>query len=102
MPVQIADLLAHEAWRRVSEAYKDTPRPIRKSFARMLVNERVEVQFLTEEDAKASAIIQRELLSRFPNGLVPPDPPPSAGDAPATLNASVAQSALVSWANPEG
>lgn len=98
IPVQIADLLAHEVWRRVSEVFKDNPRPIRKSFARMLVNERIEVQMLTEETAKETAELLRGRLAKYPDGLVPPSPAGPPSSAALTVAASVATSALVSWA----
>jgi hypothetical protein len=93
VPVQIADLLAHEAWRRLKTALGEESYPLRKSFERMLVNERIEVQVLTPEDAQKNAAMFNDLIERFPNGLVPDLRPLERP------RASVAESAAVSWAH---
>jgi hypothetical protein len=70
-PVQIADLLAHEAWRRAKEVLSDKPRDIRKSFKRMLMGGKVELQFMQRADIERNAAVVRDLLARYPKGLVP-------------------------------
>ena len=51
-PIQMADLLAHEAWRRVTDHVRQTGRPQRKSLGAMLVGQHVAIEFATEESCK--------------------------------------------------
>lgn len=73
IPLQIADLLAHEAWRRVKEVQAENPRPIRKSLDRMLVGGRIDVRWHGREHCVDSAKRIREVLVLYPNGLAPAD-----------------------------
>ena len=70
--LQIADLLAHEGWRRAKEILADKPRDLRKSFRRMMMRERVELQWQGEEHCPDMARLIRETLKKFPNGLTGP------------------------------
>lgn len=72
-PAQIADLLAHEAWRRGKEVLSENPREIRKSFARMLADQHVELRWRGREHCTELARQTEDMLTRYPNGLVPPD-----------------------------
>ena len=60
VPLQMADLLAHETWSRAKEAQSPNPRAIRKSFERVLVNGHIEMRPHGREhcieNAKCSAI----------------------------------------------
>jgi hypothetical protein len=70
-PVEIADWLAHEAWRRAKEVLSNTPRDIRKNFQRMLMGGKVELQLIRLADIERNAAVVRDLLARFPKDLVP-------------------------------
>lgn len=73
LPLQMADLLAHEAWRRVHHLLEQKPRPVRKSFERMLVGDNISVRWHGREKAEENAQQVRDLLTRYPDGLSPPD-----------------------------
>jgi hypothetical protein len=51
-PVQVADLLAHEAWRHATEVIEPTGRAKRKSFAAMLEGQKVQFTFATEQTCR--------------------------------------------------
>lgn len=73
IPLQIADLLAHETWRRASSVATNPDATVRQSFQRMLEKERIELRFLTRADAVTNAEKVRDVLARYPNGLQPAD-----------------------------
>jgi hypothetical protein len=76
IPVQMGDLLAHEAWRRTKQAwYSATPERLRRSFETMLGDGRIQLDVLGREECLRSASQVRDLLARFPDGLVPADIP---------------------------
>ncbi len=70
---QIADLLAHEVWRRVKEELAENPRPLRESFKRMIAGGRVEVRWLDRPGCERNARYARDLLRRYPDGQIPPE-----------------------------
>jgi len=70
VPLQIADLLAHEAWRRLKEHLTPTGRPMRKSLERMIVGEHIEVEALGYPEAKMNAEVFRNWLKIRPDGLI--------------------------------
>jgi hypothetical protein len=72
VPMQIADLLAHEGWRRVQAVVDQTGRRVRKSLSRMMLRERVEIHLLGEKDATENAERFRRILLSHPNGLQTP------------------------------
>lgn len=72
VPLQIADLLAHEAWRRVKAIMADPAAKLRKSFERMLIHGDIEVGLLDEASCNKNAEMVRDVLVHFPNGLAPP------------------------------
>ncbi|MBK8060521.1 MAG: hypothetical protein IPK33_22315 [Gemmatimonadetes bacterium] len=73
IPCQLADLLAHEAWRRGSGLLQRSDRAIRKSLQRMLERERLEMRLLTRANAEENARLVRDVLASYPDGLRPPD-----------------------------
>jgi hypothetical protein len=75
VPCQMADLLAHESWRRGSAILQESDREIRKSLKRMLQREHIDLRLFNWEHAKLNASLVREGLAKYPNGLMPPDTP---------------------------
>lgn len=71
LPVQMGDLLAHEAWRRTKQVWADETAAPRKSFQAMLGDGRVVLNVLDREHCERNAIQVRDILDRFPDGLVP-------------------------------
>jgi hypothetical protein len=73
VPLQMADLLAHETWRRTKQVRSDPSAPLRKSFERMLGDGKVSLLHHDRDHCAKNATMIRDLLSRYPNGLVPPE-----------------------------
>lgn len=72
-PLQIADLLAHEAWRRATTLLTGEMRDPRKPFVQLVGDFRsVDLQIIGEADAKKSAADVVEFLKARPSGLVGP------------------------------
>jgi hypothetical protein len=69
--VQMADLLAHETWRRTNHLRTDPNARLRKSFERMLGDGTISLRHHDREHCVKNATIIRDLLTRYPNGLVP-------------------------------
>jgi hypothetical protein len=64
LPLQAADLLAHESWRRVCDYLQPTGRPKRKSFQRLLEQDYVDIRLTSEADiVRAAPNIERYLQS---------------------------------------
>lgn len=61
LPLQAADLLAHETWRHIKERINPTGRPLRKSFQRLLRGERISINMGTREQFLACL----EFIKRF-------------------------------------
>lgn len=53
LPLQAADLLAHESWRRMKEYIKPSGRLVRKSMQRLLKHSGIEMRMFTEADIAA-------------------------------------------------
>lgn len=79
LPLQMADLLAHETWRRTRHVANDPATPLRKSFERMLGDGQISLKMLDRAYCAKNATIVRDLLARYPDGLVPPE---DSRDAP--------------------
>lgn len=73
VPLQMADLLAHETWRRTKQFDADSSAPLRKSFERMLGDGKISLRKHDREHCLKNAALVRKLLDRYPNGLFPPD-----------------------------
>ena len=58
LPLQAADLLAHESWRHLKEAVRPTGRPMRKSMQRLLKNGGVQIHLLPR-DAYDAELLER-------------------------------------------
>lgn len=71
VPLQMGDLLAHEAWRRTKEVWSPKPRAIRKSFERMLSDGSIQLNAHDRNHCIKNAVAVRNLLARYPNGLAP-------------------------------
>lgn len=71
LPLQAADLLAHECWRHLGNSLQKTGRARRKSLKRLLRRERV--NFAVADEATLGPIIPkiRDFLSERPDGLGP-------------------------------
>lgn len=72
-PLQMADLLAHEGWRRAKEVESKNPRALRKSFLRMLGDGKVELRWHGLSHCQTNAANIRAALAQYPDGLMPPD-----------------------------
>ena len=53
-PLQAADLLVHEAWRRITEVAEPTGREIRKSMLALLRGEKLDVTYAGDQDLRRS------------------------------------------------
>lgn len=73
VPLQMADLLAHETWRRTKQIRDDPAAPLRKSFERMLGDGRISLRHHDRGHCVENAAIVRDRLTRYPNGLAPPE-----------------------------
>jgi hypothetical protein len=73
VPLLMADLLAHETWRRIKDVWSPSPRPIRKSFERMIGDGRIQFRYHDRPNLIKCAETVRDILSRYPDGLVPPE-----------------------------
>lgn len=71
LPLQIADLLAHEGWRREKENRSLSPRRYRKSFLRMIGGGKVMLRSYDEASLKRNAKTLGDLIARYPDGRVP-------------------------------
>ncbi len=60
-PLQVADLLAYESWKRLTDIFNETGRDKRRSLQRMLEKESIEIKYLAEEELQ---IIAQALLRR--------------------------------------
>jgi hypothetical protein len=70
LPLQGADLLAHECWRYVNESLNPTGRPKpRKSLKRLLQGHRVRLQTASFESLKPTIPALREYLRQHPSGV---------------------------------
>lgn len=58
LPLQAADLLAHESWRHLKEAVRPTGRPMRKSMQRLLKNGGVQIHLLPRDAYDAELLEQ--------------------------------------------
>ncbi len=65
-PLQAADLLAHEAWRRITEVAQPTGREIRKSMRALLRGDRLDVTYAGDEDLRKSLPALVQFLRRHP------------------------------------
>lgn len=72
-PIEMADLAAHEGWRRTKEIWSHTPRALRKSFKEMLGDGQFELNGHGLREAAINAERIRDLRRMFPDGLIPPD-----------------------------
>jgi hypothetical protein len=72
VPLQMADLLAHETWRRTKEVWSANPRPLRKSFERMIADGQIQLDAMDRADCIRNAMAVRDLVARYPDGLIPP------------------------------
>jgi hypothetical protein len=70
-PLQMADLLAHETWRRTKEIWSPSPRPLRKSFERMIADGQIQLDAMDRESCIKNAMAARDLMTRYPDGLIP-------------------------------
>lgn len=73
VPLQMADLLAHESWRRTKQVKGDPSAKPRKSFERMLGDGKISLQLHDRDVALRNEAVVNDLLSNYPNGLFPPD-----------------------------
>jgi len=72
-PLQMADLLAHETWRRTKQVLADPTTPLRKSFERMLGDGTISLRHHDRTHCESNAKSIRDLVSRYPDGLIPPE-----------------------------
>ena len=72
-PIEMADLAAHEGWRRTKEIWSSTPRALRKSFVAMLGTGQFELHAHGLREAAMNAERIRDLTVMFPDGLIPPE-----------------------------
>jgi len=72
IPLQIADLLAHEAHRRIYNKIAGDVKPLRKSFERMIAAGTLELKTADEAALMRDAEVFADTLKRFPDGLVRP------------------------------
>jgi hypothetical protein len=72
-PLEMADLAAHEGWRRTKEMWSHTPRALRKSFEAMIGTGQFELQAHGMREAAINAVQIRDLATMFPDGLIPPE-----------------------------
>ena len=72
-PIEMADLAAHEGWRRTKEIWSATPRALRKSFKTMIGTGQFELQAHGLREAAINAQQIRDLRQAFPGGLIPPE-----------------------------
>lgn len=73
VPLQMADLLAHETWRRTKQVTSNPSSPLRKSFERMLGDGKVSLLNHDRDHCVRNAAIIRDVTSRYPDGLIPPE-----------------------------
>jgi len=71
IPLQIADLLAHENWRRVKAFLEDPSTEARKTFVRMVSGGGVELELLDRNRAVENAAYATRVLQLSPLGLAP-------------------------------
>jgi hypothetical protein len=72
IPLQMADLLAHETWRRTKHVHSNPDAPLRKSFERMVGNGQISLRKHDRDHCVSNAVTIRDLLNRYPDGLIPP------------------------------
>jgi len=65
-PLQAADLLAHESWRRLKEVLKTSGRAERKSLLALLRHKDVEIQLLTKETMRGTSLRIAKWLDENP------------------------------------
>ena len=71
-PVQIADLLAHQTWRRLLDVQRrGLDYPPQPAFARLIAPERVDVTYMNADQGRASLPALRAFLAAHPRGFVP-------------------------------
>lgn len=73
VPLQMADLLAHESWRRTKQVRDNPSAKLRKSFERMIGDGKISLQLHDREVSQKDAAAVTGLLAKYPNGLFPPD-----------------------------
>lgn len=73
VPLQMADLLAHETWRRTKHVRSNPDSPLRKSFERMLGDGRISLLQHDRDHCIKNATMIRDVLARYPDGLIPPE-----------------------------
>ena len=66
MPLQAADLIVHEARRRIEEQLKPTGGKERKSYLRLVQGDRVQINVWTRENIIADVSHMRETLKNDP------------------------------------
>ena len=72
-PIEMADLAAHEGWRRTKEIWSNTPRPVRKSFVEMIGDGQFELHAHGPRESIKNAERIHDIAAMFPDGLIPPE-----------------------------
>jgi hypothetical protein len=71
-PLQGADLLAHEGWRHCNAVANKTGREVRKSFKRLLANNRLDVELIDPDFLREAIPHISAWVAEHPEGLVYP------------------------------